>query len=127
MPAATIARRWDSFNSRHYYALDGLRDDLSILNGCVMAIDGIGKPSEQIGYALAELNAARTVRGLPLIDLPDPRYVTADILLASGRTIRHERQANGSQLATPTTGPDEMTPAEWRDYCAILAARNCRK
>lgn len=36
--------------------------------------------------------------------------------LASGRIIRHARMANGAQSATPTTGPDAMTSAEWNEY-----------
>jgi hypothetical protein len=45
---------------------------------------------------------------------------TENILLSSGRVIAHERQANGSQLATPTTGSYEMTNDEWVEYCKII-------
>lgn len=43
-----------------------------------------------------------------------------DIKLSTGRTITHRRIANGPQIATPTTGPDEMTDAEWIEYCEII-------
>jgi hypothetical protein len=45
--------------------------------------------------------------------------VTPDILLSTGRVVVHSRQANGSQLATPTPGYHAMTSAEWVEYCAI--------
>ena len=38
------------------------------------------------------------------------------VILATGRVVVHTRQPNGSQLATPTPGPYEMTPAEWAEY-----------
>ena len=43
--------------------------------------------------------------------------ITHDILLSSGRTVKHTPQPNGSQFGTPTPGPREMTPAEWIEYC----------
>ena len=49
--------------------------------------------------------------------------VFAPIRLSSGRTIRHVRESNGSQRAIPTTGPVEMTEAEWREYRAALVAK----
>ena len=42
---------------------------------------------------------------------------TPYIMLSTGRTVKHTRQPNGSQLATPTPGPEEMTPSEWFEYC----------
>lgn len=45
--------------------------------------------------------------------------VTPNILLSTGRVVVHSRQANGSQLATPTPGYYAMTPAESVEYCAI--------
>jgi hypothetical protein len=45
--------------------------------------------------------------------------VTPDILLSTGRVVVHSRQANGSQLATPTPGYYAMTPEESMEYCAI--------
>lgn len=50
-----------------------------------------------------------------------------DIRLPSGRTIHHERMGNGAQMATPTTGPEEMTHAEYADYCRILKSAIRRK
>lgn len=44
----------------------------------------------------------------------------SDIKLSSGRTIRRRRTATGYFLATPTTGAQEMTEAEWAEYCRIL-------
>lgn len=46
--------------------------------------------------------------------------VHADVTLSSGRVIRHERMENGAQMATPTTGPEEMTDAEWTEYVSII-------
>ena len=43
-----------------------------------------------------------------------------DITLSSGRVIRHTREPNGAQLATPTTGPAELTYAEWSEYCDLV-------
>jgi len=43
-----------------------------------------------------------------------------DITLSSGRIIRHAREKNGAQLATPTTGPAEMTEEEWQEYTSIV-------
>ena len=48
--------------------------------------------------------------------------VTPNITLSTGRTITHSRMANGAQFAQPTTGPVEMTDAEWDEYCTILRA-----
>ncbi len=47
--------------------------------------------------------------------------IRSDITLSSGRTVRHSRMANGAQRVTPTTGPEELTEAEWDEYCAIIA------
>ncbi len=47
-----------------------------------------------------------------------------DVSLSSGRIVRHVRQVNGSQLATPTTGPDEMTDAEWEEYANVIRDRS---
>jgi hypothetical protein len=46
--------------------------------------------------------------------------VTPDIELSSGRVIRHTREPNGSQLATPTTGSYAMTDEEWLEYVSII-------
>ena len=48
--------------------------------------------------------------------------LTADIQLSTGRIVKHSPEPNGSQLATPTPGPAEMTEAEWDEYCAVLVA-----
>jgi hypothetical protein len=39
-----------------------------------------------------------------------------DVLLSTGRTIRHERHEAGYQVAIPVTGPQEMTEDEWIEY-----------
>lgn len=41
------------------------------------------------------------------------------VLLSTGRIVVHERQSNGSQLATPTPGSTVMTEAEWQEYCLL--------
>ena len=46
--------------------------------------------------------------------------VTPEILLSTGRVIGHKRLPSGAQEATPTTGPDHMTDAEWDEYCILL-------
>jgi hypothetical protein len=46
--------------------------------------------------------------------------VTPEITLSSGRVIAHERMENGAQMATPTTGPVEMTESEWAEYVSII-------
>jgi len=43
-----------------------------------------------------------------------------NVTLSSGRVITHTREPNGSQLATPTTGPVEMTNKEWLEYVSII-------
>ena len=43
-----------------------------------------------------------------------------DLTLSTGRIVKHSEQPDGSQLATPTPGPKEMTPAEWFEYCDRL-------
>ena len=48
--------------------------------------------------------------------------LTADIQLSTGRVVKHSPEPDGSQLATPTPGPVEMTDAEWDEYCAVLVA-----
>ena len=45
----------------------------------------------------------------------------ADIVLFSGRIVKHSREPNGSLLATPTPGYHAFTSDEWRDYQAITA------
>jgi hypothetical protein len=49
--------------------------------------------------------------------------VRENITLSTGRVIGHTRQENGAQLATPLTGPLEMTNFEWIEYCAIIDGR----
>jgi hypothetical protein len=44
----------------------------------------------------------------------------SDVLLSTGRTIRHERHEAGYQVATPTTGPQEMTEDEWIEYSQLF-------
>ena len=39
-----------------------------------------------------------------------------DVVLSTGRTIRHERHEAGYQVAIPTSGPQEMTEDEWIEY-----------
>ena len=46
--------------------------------------------------------------------------VRADIKLSTGRIVKHTRQENGSQLATPTPGCYEMTNQEYIEYCRII-------
>lgn len=46
-----------------------------------------------------------------------------DLLLSTGRTVKHTPQPNGSQLATPTPGPEEMTVNEWLEYCDLVRPR----
>jgi hypothetical protein len=49
--------------------------------------------------------------------------VSASVVLCSGRTIAHTEEPNGSQRATPTTGPEEMTESEWQEYCQAVLPR----
>lgn len=46
--------------------------------------------------------------------------VRDDVQLSSGRIIRHVKMENGAQMATPTTGADEMTHEEWTEYVSII-------
>lgn len=50
-------------------------------------------------------------------------YVSPDVILKSGRVVSHVRGKNGAQLATPTTGPEELTESEWSDYAKQIAKR----
>lgn len=43
--------------------------------------------------------------------------LTPDILLSTGRIVKHTPGINNSERATPTPGTDEMTEAEWIEYC----------
>ena len=43
-----------------------------------------------------------------------------DITLSTGRIVKHTLMENGAQLATPTSGNDEMTFQEWLEYCNII-------
>ena len=43
-----------------------------------------------------------------------------DITLSTGRVVTHERMDNGAWNAVPTTGPDELTEAEWIEYVGIV-------
>lgn len=43
-----------------------------------------------------------------------------NITLSTGRVIAHEAMPNGAQMATSTTGDDEMTNDEWIEYCQII-------
>ena len=52
------------------------------------------------------------------------KRVTPDIVLSSGRTIRHTREPNGAQLATPTTGYYAMTDAEFGEYARLIRERS---
>lgn len=54
---ARIRQEWDSFNRRFVYVLSGLSGASSILNGSVMAIQGLsGTIPQQIDYSLDCLN-----------------------------------------------------------------------
>lgn len=55
-----------------------------------------------------------------LVDAIEKNRDRTDIQLSSGRTIRRMKMENGSYLATPTSGPQEMTPIEWTEYCQKL-------
>ena len=46
-----------------------------------------------------------------------------DITLSTGRVIVHTPYHNGATMATPSTGPVEMTDAEWAEYVEIIRAR----
>lgn len=46
-----------------------------------------------------------------------------DIILSTGRVVRHTRMANGAHNADMADGGD-MSESEWEDYCSILAKRN---
>ena len=48
--------------------------------------------------------------------------LTPSVALSTGRIVIHTPEPNGAELATPTPGPVEMTPAEWEEYCAMRAA-----
>lgn len=48
------------------------------------------------------------------------KQVRANVELSSGRVIAHEWHENGYQVATPTTGSEEMTNEEWIEYCEII-------
>lgn len=43
-----------------------------------------------------------------------------NILLSTGRVVKHTPEPNGSQRATPTPGPKAMTPEEWIEYCSVV-------
>jgi hypothetical protein len=46
-----------------------------------------------------------------------------DITLSTGRVIVHTPYHNGATMATPSTGPVEMTDAEWAEYVEIIRAK----
>jgi hypothetical protein len=48
------------------------------------------------------------------------KTITHDMLLSTGRTVKHTPEPSGSQFATPTPGPPEMTPEEWLEYCDLV-------
>lgn len=54
-------------------------------------------------------------------DNPFARPLAPDITLSTGRIIRHTYAPGGCQVATPTEGEHEMTPAEWQEYCERMA------
>lgn len=60
-------------------------------------------------------------------DAPAPDCSPDVYLPSTGRTVRHTRESNGSQLATPTTGYYALTHAEWEEYCQIVRARGVSK
>lgn len=82
--------------------------------------------------------AACRDRGIPLAIVEErvdglssvrnmPHYVPphAPVTLTSGRTFTHRHIGNGAQEAVAPPGtPDEMTPAEWDEYCALRRAAN---
>jgi hypothetical protein len=47
-----------------------------------------------------------------------------NVQLSSGRIIIHTFNQNGSQDATPLTGPKEMTDDEFTEYASILRDRS---
>jgi len=49
--------------------------------------------------------------------------IRKDIKLSTGRIIRHTREANGAQRATPTSGNPEMCENEWVEYCNIISKK----
>jgi hypothetical protein len=52
-----------------------------------------------------------------------------DVVLSTWprRTIRHTIHPNGSQLATPTEGTQELSDSEWEEYSQIVSSRDYRK
>jgi hypothetical protein len=52
-----------------------------------------------------------------------------DVILSTwpARTIAHTIEPNGSQLATPTTGPAELTETEWREYSQVVSSQSYRQ
>ncbi len=51
---------------------------------------------------------------------PFERAIYPDYTLLSGRTLTFTRMENGAQHCEPTTGPAELTHAEWAEYCAAV-------
>jgi hypothetical protein len=49
--------------------------------------------------------------------------VSAPVTLASGRVFTHRRMPTGAQEVIGD-GNDEMSEAEWLEYCAIIVARS---
>ena len=51
-----------------------------------------------------------------------------DVVLSTypSRTIRHTIAPNGSQIATPTEGPAELTDTEWTEYVQVVRSRDYR-
>ena len=47
-----------------------------------------------------------------------------DITLSNGKVCTHTRETNGAQRVTVAGEHDEMTEAEWEEYCAIIVKEN---
>lgn len=64
--------------------------------------------------------AIRVAMKLQVADDDLPKLPDPDMVLSSGRTVRHTREPNGAQLASIVGNPTgEMTRAEWEEYCVI--------
>ena len=82
-------------------------------------------PFETVQQSLLARNPGYAVelgQTVQVAELTRLEPLTADIQLSTGRIVKHSPEPNGSQLATPTPGPAEMTEAEWDEYCAVLVA-----
>jgi hypothetical protein len=70
-----------------------------------------------------------SIHDTPFINRP-PTFSTpkpVDVRLSSGRIITHLAEVDGTFSTFPTTGDDQMTDAEWREYCSLVKANNRQK